>query len=110
MFNKLQVNRLSRIALLLFVSMFFSLNSYAVKRSAAGISTNEVQKSSAVKDKKNKPNVFQRFGLKVLTKRIEKKVAKMKVEAEKAKGPKKGMAIAALVLGVFSFLFLIVPS
>jgi hypothetical protein len=108
MFNNLQINRLSRVALLLLVSMFFSLNSYAVKKSAVGINAKEAQKSSVVK--KEKPSLFQRLSTKVLSKKIEKKIAKFKARAEKGEGEKKGMAIAALALGVLSFLVGFIPG
>ncbi len=106
MLNNQQINRLSRMTLLVFVSMFFSLNTYAVKKSAAGIHAKEAQQSSVVH--KEKPSLFQRLSSKILSKKLKKKIAKYKTNTASDSKLKKGMAVAALVLGIVAFVTSIV--
>ena len=104
MLNKILVNRLSKISFLIFLALFLPFNSYAVKKSATEISNKQIEETKVVLTKKEKPSLAQRLGMKLLLKKLAKKTKKQshntRTEGSKLK---KGMAIAALVLGIISF-------
>ena len=106
MFTNLQFNCLSRLVFLLFFSIFFSLNTYAVKKSAAEETAHQLEKASVVLDEKEKPSLVQRLGLKLLIKKLKKNAKKLTKNQKGTKGESdlnQKMAITALVLGIVTF-------
>ena len=104
--NNKYIPHLSRTSILLVFALLMSINLYAVKKSAAEI--NNPQEASTIVDKKEKPHFLQRVGLKIFSKRLQQKVKKYKENTTEQSKLKKGLAVAALVLGILAFLTSIV--
>ena len=102
--NKLQVNRTLRIVLFVSIALFLSFNTYAVKKTATRLDSKQVEETSVDLTKKEKPNLAQRLGMKILLKKLVKKTKKQSQNTRTEESKlKKGMAVAALVLGIVSF-------
>ena len=109
MFNSQQSKNFPRVFILLFVAICFSYNAQAVKKSAAANTPPPSEQISEERIVQKKPNFFKRVSSKFISKRMEKKMAKLQQSSAKGKdGLRKGMAIAALVLGILAFLTLTV--
>ena len=92
-----------KIVFSIFFFLICSLHMHAIKKSTAGVNNPSAQGTRVVVDKNERPSLFQRLSEKILSKRLKKKIAKFKERSANDSKLKKGMAVAALVLGIVAF-------